>query len=136
MAESYVFCGLQERGTEMLRLPGEDAIISWPNAKSTVIDQRDAYMARTIWAAATGTFLFQSASGLNPTASPSPSLDVNQSEFEAKPRISSWGQAKQDHDISAVSGLHYKKNDPPPSTRIIWSHCVSLDVALQYVLVI
>ena len=39
----------------MLRLPGEDAIISWPNAKSTVIDQRDAYMARTLWAAATGT---------------------------------------------------------------------------------
>ena len=93
MAESYVFCGLQKRGTEMLRLPGEDAIISWPNAKSTVIDQRDAYMARTIWAAATGTFLFQSALGLNPTVapSPSPSLDVNQSEFEAKPRISSWG---------------------------------------------
>ena len=38
----------------MLRLPGEDAIISWPNAKETIIDARDAYMARTIYAAATG----------------------------------------------------------------------------------
>lgn len=40
----------------MLRLPGEDAIISWPNAKETIIDARDAYMARTIYAAATGAF--------------------------------------------------------------------------------
>ena len=38
----------------MLRLSGEDAIISWPNAKETIIDARDQYMARTIHAAATG----------------------------------------------------------------------------------
>ena len=38
----------------MLRLPGEDAIVSWPNAKETIIDARDAFMARTIFAAATG----------------------------------------------------------------------------------
>lgn len=40
----------------MLRLPGEDAIISWPNAKETIIDSRDAYMARTIFAAAIGKY--------------------------------------------------------------------------------
>lgn len=45
---------VQVKGTSMLRLPGEDAIISWPNAKETIIDARDAYMARTIFAAATG----------------------------------------------------------------------------------
>lgn len=129
MAESNVFCGLQKRGSEMLRLPGEDAIISWPNAKTTVIDQRDAYMARTIWAAATGTFLFQSALGLNPTASPSPSpsLNVNQSEFEAKPRISSWGHAKQ--ELCSL-WIALQKNSPP-STRLAWSRYVSLDVALH-----
>lgn len=44
----------QARGTEMLRLPGEDAIVSWPNAKETIIAQRDQYMARTLYAAATG----------------------------------------------------------------------------------
>lgn len=49
-------CNLQERGTEMLRLPGEDAIISWPNAKQTIIDVCDAYMARIVYAAATGAF--------------------------------------------------------------------------------
>jgi len=38
----------------MLKLEGEDAIVSWPNAKETIIDQRDAYMARTLYAAATG----------------------------------------------------------------------------------
>ena len=38
----------------MLRLPGEDAIIGWPNAKATIIDLRDKYMARTLHAAATG----------------------------------------------------------------------------------
>ena len=38
----------------MLKIPGEDAIINWPNAKETIIDRRDAFMARTLWAAATG----------------------------------------------------------------------------------
>ena len=45
---------LQARGQEMLKIPGEDAIINWPNAKETIIDRRDAFMARTLWAAATG----------------------------------------------------------------------------------
>ena len=45
---------LQARGQETLKIPGEDAIINWPNAKETIIDQRDAFMARTLWAAATG----------------------------------------------------------------------------------
>ena len=38
----------------MMKLDGEDAIVGWPNAKETIIDQRDAYMARTLYAAATG----------------------------------------------------------------------------------
>lgn len=45
---------VQARGEQMLKLEGEDAIVSWPNAKETIIDQRDAYMARTLYAAATG----------------------------------------------------------------------------------
>ena len=49
---------LQARGTEMLQLPGEDAIVNWPNAKQSIIDDRDAFMARTLWAAATGLPLF------------------------------------------------------------------------------
>lgn len=33
---------------------GEDALLQWPNARQPLIHERDAYMARTIWAAATG----------------------------------------------------------------------------------
>lgn len=33
---------------------GEDALLQWPNARQPIIAERDAYMARTIWAAATG----------------------------------------------------------------------------------
>lgn len=33
---------------------GEDALLQWPGARRPVIQERDAYMARTIWAAATG----------------------------------------------------------------------------------
>jgi hypothetical protein len=36
---------------------GEDALLQWPRARQTVIAERDAYMARTIWAAATGAHL-------------------------------------------------------------------------------
>jgi hypothetical protein len=37
---------------------GEDALLQWPGARRPVIAERDAYMARTIWAAATGEELF------------------------------------------------------------------------------
>eukprot|EP00884_Botryococcus_braunii_P005404 jgi/Botrbrau1/14865/Bobra.0326s0011.1 len=37
--------------TEIL---GEDALLKWPSARNSVIQQRDAFMARTLWAAATG----------------------------------------------------------------------------------
>lgn len=33
---------------------GEDALLQWPGARRSLIQNRDAYMARTIWAAATG----------------------------------------------------------------------------------
>ena len=33
---------------------GEDALLQWPGARRPLIAERDAYMARTIWAAATG----------------------------------------------------------------------------------
>ncbi|CAL8464277.1 g3812 [Coccomyxa elongata] len=33
---------------------GEDALLQWPGARRSLIQDRDAYMARTIWAAATG----------------------------------------------------------------------------------
>ena len=33
---------------------GEDALLQWPGARQPLIAERDAYMARTIWAAATG----------------------------------------------------------------------------------
>ena len=45
---------MQAKGEQMTKLNGEDAIVGWPNAKETIIDQRDAYMARTLYAAATG----------------------------------------------------------------------------------
>jgi hypothetical protein len=39
----------------LVKLWGEDALLDWPGALAPVIDERDAYMARTLWAAATGT---------------------------------------------------------------------------------
>ena len=33
---------------------GEDALLQWPGARQPIITERDAYMARTIWSAATG----------------------------------------------------------------------------------
>ncbi len=33
---------------------GEDALLQWPGARRSLIQDRDAYMARTIWAAVTG----------------------------------------------------------------------------------
>lgn len=35
---------------------GEDALLQWPGARQPIITERDAYMARTIWSAATGAF--------------------------------------------------------------------------------
>ena len=34
---------------------GEDALLQWPGARRPLIQERDSYMARTIWAAASGT---------------------------------------------------------------------------------
>jgi len=41
-------------GEGPLRIWGEDAIIAFPGAQTSIIDERDAYMARTIRAAAQG----------------------------------------------------------------------------------
>ena len=37
-----------------MELWGEDALLQWPGAQQALIQERDAYMARTIWAAASG----------------------------------------------------------------------------------
>ncbi|CAL5220498.1 g2527 [Coccomyxa viridis] len=37
-----------------VELWGEDALLQWPGARRPLIQERDAYMARTIWAAASG----------------------------------------------------------------------------------
>ena len=44
----------QERGPLMTRLWGEDAIVSWPNARHNIIDDRDIYMASNLAALANG----------------------------------------------------------------------------------
>jgi hypothetical protein len=44
---------------EPVEIWGEDALLQWPNARQPVIYERDAYMARTIWAAATGVLTVQ-----------------------------------------------------------------------------
>ena len=41
-------------GEGPLRIWGEDAIVRFPGAQASIIDERDAYMARTIRAAAQG----------------------------------------------------------------------------------
>ncbi len=40
-----------------MELWGEDALLQWPGARRPLIQERDAYMARTIWAAASGKLL-------------------------------------------------------------------------------
>ena len=45
---------LSQEETSMLKLWGEDAIIDFPGAKSSIIDERDVFMARAIHAAASG----------------------------------------------------------------------------------
>ena len=37
-----------------MELWGEDALLQWPGARRALIQERDAYMAHTIWAAASG----------------------------------------------------------------------------------
>ena len=39
---------------QLVELWGEDALLQWPGARRSLIEERDAYMARTIWAAASG----------------------------------------------------------------------------------
>lgn len=46
---------LQNGSKELVKLWGEDALLSWPGALQPVIHERDVHMAKTIWAAATGT---------------------------------------------------------------------------------
>lgn len=43
-----------QAGEARVEIWGEDALLQWPGARRSVIAERDAYMARTIWAAATG----------------------------------------------------------------------------------
>lgn len=45
---------LQNGSKELVKLWGEDALLSWPGALGPVIHERDLHMANTIWAAATG----------------------------------------------------------------------------------
>ena len=44
----------QNGSKELVKLWGEDALLSWPGALQPVIHERDVHMAKTIWAAATG----------------------------------------------------------------------------------
>ncbi len=44
----------QNGSKELVKLWGEDALLSWPGALEPVIHERDVHMAKTIWAAATG----------------------------------------------------------------------------------
>ncbi|KAL0042778.1 hypothetical protein WJX79_010731 [Trebouxia sp. C0005] len=44
---------LQNGSKQLVRLWGEDALLSWPGALEPVIHERDVHMAKTIWAAAT-----------------------------------------------------------------------------------
>ena len=46
-----------------MELWGEDALLQWPGARRALIQERDAYMACTIWAAASGDLL--SVAGVN-----------------------------------------------------------------------
>jgi len=46
---------VQNGSKELVKLWGEDALLSWPGALEPVIHERDVHMANTIWAAATGT---------------------------------------------------------------------------------
>lgn len=45
---------VQNGSKELVKLWGEDALLSWPGALEPVIHERDVHMANTIWAAATG----------------------------------------------------------------------------------
>lgn len=46
---------LQNGSSQLVKLWGEDALLDWPGALDPVIHERDAHMARTIYAAAQGT---------------------------------------------------------------------------------
>ncbi len=46
---------MQNGSKDLVKLWGEDALLSWPGALEPVIHERDAHMAKSIWAAATGT---------------------------------------------------------------------------------
>lgn len=45
---------IQDNLGSPLVLWGEDALLKWPNAMQRLIDERDAYMARSVAAAAVG----------------------------------------------------------------------------------
>lgn len=45
---------LQNGSSQLVKLWGEDALLDWPGALDPVIHERDAHMARTIYAAAQG----------------------------------------------------------------------------------
>lgn len=45
---------LQNGSSRLVKLWGEDALLDWPGALDPVIHERDAHMARTIYAAAQG----------------------------------------------------------------------------------
>ena len=44
----------QNGSSQLVKLWGEDALLDWPGALDPVIHERDAHMARTIFAAAQG----------------------------------------------------------------------------------
>ena len=45
---------VQNGSKELVKLWGEDALLSWPGALEPVIHERDVHMAKTIWTAASG----------------------------------------------------------------------------------
>ena len=48
---------LQNGSSQLVKLWGEDALLDWPGALEPVIYDRDAHMARTVYAAAQGGIL-------------------------------------------------------------------------------
>jgi hypothetical protein len=51
---------IQERLGERVKLWGEDALLDWPGAEESLIEERDEYLTRALAAAALGAVLFGS----------------------------------------------------------------------------
>jgi hypothetical protein len=57
IVDPETLCATQGKNMDApVEIWGEDALLQWPGARQPIITERDAYMARTIWSAATGAF--------------------------------------------------------------------------------